>query len=100
SKFKILIKHIIPNTLSPVIVALILLLGNVIIAESALSFLGLGVQPPTPSWGSIIKSGYDFISSSWWLTVFAGLSIVVTVIAFNMLGEGLKIYLDPRKNIR
>ncbi len=86
---KILTKHILPNTISPIVVALVLQFGNVIMAESALSFLGLGVQPPTPTWGSIIKSGYDFISTAWWLTTFGGLAIVISVLSFNLIAEGM-----------
>lgn len=98
TNFKILTKHILPNTISPIIVALVLQFGNVIMAESALSFLGLGVQPPTPTWGTIIKSGYDFISSAWWLTTFGGLAIVFAVLSFNLLGEGINKHFDPRKS--
>ncbi|MBM4175918.1 MAG: ABC transporter permease [Ignavibacteria bacterium] len=98
TNYKILTKHILPNTISPLIVALVLQFGNVIMAESALSFLGLGVQPPTPTWGSIIKSGYDFISSAWWLTTFGGLAIVISVLSFNLLAEGMISRLNPTKH--
>ncbi len=98
SDLKIITLHILPNTISPIIVALVLQLGNVIIAESALSFLGLGVQPPTPTWGSLIKSGYDFISSAWWLSAFGGIAIILSVLSFNLLGEGLKSHLNPKRN--
>jgi peptide/nickel transport system permease protein len=95
---KILTKHILPNTISPIIVALVFQLGNVIMAESALCFLGLGVQPPTPTWGNMIKSGYDFISSAWWLITFGGLAIVCAVLSFNILGEGINKHIDPRRH--
>lgn len=93
---RIIFRHIIPNVMGPVIVAATLGLGNIILIEAGLSFLGLGVQPPTPSWGVIIKDGRDFILGAPWVTTFAGLAIVVTVIAFNLVGDGLRDALDPR----
>jgi peptide/nickel transport system permease protein len=93
---RILFIHLLPNVISPVIVAATLTVGGAILTESGLSFLGLGVQPPTPSWGNILLSGKDFIHVAWWLSLFPGLAILVTVLAFNMLGEGLRDVLDPR----
>lgn len=90
SKFKIIIKHILPNTFSPILITLIFLMSNVIIAESALSFLGLGIQPPTPTLGGIIKSGYDYLSINWWISLFGSLSLVIIIISFNLFSEGLK----------
>jgi peptide/nickel transport system permease protein len=93
---RILTFHLLPNVVSPVIVAATLGVGGAVLTESALSFLGLGVQPPTASWGNILTLGKDYIHIAWWLSVFPGLSILVTVLAFNLLGEGLRDVLDPR----
>ena len=93
---RILLVHLLPNLISPVIVAATLGVGGAILTESALSFLGLGVQPPAPSWGNMLTSGKDYIHIAWWLSLFPGLAILVTVLAFNLLGEGLRDVLDPR----
>jgi len=93
---RIMLVHLLPNVISPVIVAATLTVGAAILTESGLSFLGLGVQPPLPSWGNILTSGKDFIHVAWWLSLFPGLAILVTVLAFNLLGEGLRDVLDPR----
>ena len=89
-------RHVLPNVLSPVIVAATLGIGNVIILEAGLSFLGLGVQPPQASWGSIIQDGSQQVNAYWWISLFPGLAIVMTVMAFNVVGEGLRDALDPR----
>ncbi len=93
---RILFVHLLPNVISPVLVAATLTVGSAILTESGLSFLGLGVQPPEPSWGNILTSGKDFIHVAWWLSLFPGLAILVTVLSFNLLGEGLRDVLDPR----
>jgi peptide/nickel transport system permease protein len=93
---RVLGRHILPNVLTPVIVAATLGIGNAILAEAALSYLGLGVQPPTASWGNIIQSGGDRIIDAWWITTFPGLAIVLTVMSFNLVGDGLRDALDPR----
>jgi peptide/nickel transport system permease protein len=93
---RIIFRHIIPNVMGPVIVAATLGLGNIILIEAGLSFLGLGVQPPTASWGVIIQQGRDVMLSAPWVTTFAGMAIVVTVIALNLVGDGLRDALDPR----
>ncbi len=92
----LLFRHIIPNTLTPVIVGATLGVGNAIITESSLSFLGLGVTPPTPSWGNMLQDAQSTMSSAPWLTVFPGLAILVTVLCVNFLGDGLRDGLDPR----
>ncbi|MFQ5746836.1 MAG: ABC transporter permease [Gemmatimonadota bacterium] len=89
-------RHVLPNVLTPVIVAATLGIGNTILAEAALSYLGLGVQPPTASWGTIIESGKSVMIDAWWITMFPGLAIVFTVMAFNLVGDGLRDALDPR----
>jgi peptide/nickel transport system permease protein len=93
---RIMFRHILPNALVPVLVSATLGVAGAILAESSLSFLGLGVQPPTPSWGNILIEGKANIEIAWWLSVFPGLAILITVLAYNLLGEGLRDALDPR----
>ncbi len=93
---RIMFWHILPNALVPVLVSATLGVAGAILAESGLSFLGLGVQPPTPSWGNILIDGKANIEIAWWLSVFPGMAILVTVLAYNLLGEGLRDALDPR----
>jgi peptide/nickel transport system permease protein len=94
--WRIIIRHVIPNTLAPVIVSATLGIGLTILTEASLSFLGLGVQPPTPSWGNMVSDGRDALTQAWWIATFPGLAIVLTVVAFNLLGDGLRDALDPR----
>jgi peptide/nickel transport system permease protein len=96
SDARIILRHIIPNTLAPVIVYTTLGIGNTILVEAALSFLGLGVQPPTASWGNMISDGREALITAWWIATFPGLAIVLTVTAFNLLGDGLRDAMDPR----
>ena len=96
SDIRIIMRHILPNTMSPILVSATLGVAGAILTESALSFLGIGVQPPTPSWGNILTSGKDYIEFAWWLSFFPGLSILVTVLSYNLLGEGIRDALDPR----
>ncbi|MBF0506327.1 MAG: ABC transporter permease [Nitrospirae bacterium] len=93
---RIIFRHIIPNALSPVFVAATFGIAGAILTESGLSFLGLGVQPPDPSWGNILTSGKDNITVAWWLSLFPGLAILITVLSYNLVGEGLRDALDPR----
>ena len=93
---RIILRHILPNTLAPIIVIATLNIGNTILLEAALSFLGLGVQPPTPSWGSMVADGREAMITAWWISTFPGLAIVATVVSFNLLGDGLRDALDPR----
>jgi peptide/nickel transport system permease protein len=93
---KIIFRHILPNSLAPVLVTATFGVANAILIEAALSFLGLGVQPPTPSWGEILSVGRQFIEMAWWLATFPGLAIFATVTAYNVLGEGLRDATDPR----
>src|SRR5262249_6214749 len=88
-------RHILPNTLSSIIVIGALHLGQLILAESALSFIGLGIQPPTPSWGAMINQGRQYITSAWWLITFPGLAITITVLALAMLGDSVRDLVDP-----
>ncbi len=97
SDSRIIFRHILPNGLSPILVSATMGIGGAILIESALSFLGLGVQPPTPSWGSLLSSGKDNIEIAWWLSAFPGLAILITVLGYNLLGEGIRDALDPRQ---
>ena len=92
----IIFRHLIPNAIGPVLVSATLGLGGAILTESALSFLGIGVQPPTPSWGNILMDGRSTLGVAWWLTVFPGLFILFTVLAYNIIGEALRDMLEPR----
>jgi peptide/nickel transport system permease protein len=92
----IMLREILPNILSPVIVVATIRLAHVIILEASLSFLGLGVQPPTPSWGSMVADGREFMLDAWWVSTFAGLAILVLVLAINVASQGLRDAFDPR----
>jgi peptide/nickel transport system permease protein len=96
SRTRIMMRHLIPNVLAPVIVTATLGIGNTIVLEAGLSFLGLGVQPPTPTWGSMVAEGRDNLLGAWWVATFPGLTIVLVVLAFNLVGDGLRDALDPR----
>ncbi|MBI3621332.1 MAG: ABC transporter permease [Nitrospirae bacterium] len=93
---RIIFSHILPNAMAPVYVSTILGIAAAVLVESSLSFLGLGVQPPTPSWGNILTDGKSNIEIAWWLSCFPGVAILVTVLGYNLLGEGLRDALDPR----
>jgi peptide/nickel transport system permease protein len=97
SSMKIVFSHVLPNALSPVWVVATLGVGGAILTESALSFLGIGVQPPTASWGNILAQAKDNIEIAWWLSLWPGLAIFFTVMGYNLLGEGLSDILDPRR---
>ena len=96
SDARIIFIHVLPNCMASVLVAATLGVAGAILTESALSFLGIGVQPPTPSWGNILTAGKDNIDIAWWLSLYPGLAILVTVLGYNMLGEGIRDSLDPR----
>ncbi|MBI4521403.1 MAG: ABC transporter permease [Gemmatimonadetes bacterium] len=96
SRRRIVLRHLIPNALAPVIVTATLGIGNVIVLEAGLSFLGFGVQPPTPSWGTMVADGRVYLLNAWWLATCPGLAIVFTVLSFNLVGDGLRDALDPR----
>jgi peptide/nickel transport system permease protein len=93
---RIILKHLIPNAIGPVLVSATLGIGAAILIESALSFLGIGVQPPTPSWGNILMDGRSTLGVAWWLTVFPGLFILFTVLSYNIIGEALRDILEPK----
>jgi peptide/nickel transport system permease protein len=96
--FKIIFSHILPNAMGPIIVAATLLVGSVILTEAALSYLGLGIQPPTPSWGNMLQDAQNFtiMLKAWWYPLSPGLMILFTVLCFNFVGDGLRDALDPK----
>jgi peptide/nickel transport system permease protein len=93
---RVIFKHILPNAIAPVLVAMTLGIPAAILTESGLSFLGLGVQPPYATWGNILNDGKELITYAWWLTLYPGLAILITVLSYNLLGEGIRDALDPR----
>ena len=94
--FSIIVKHLLPNSLTPIIVSSVLGIASAVLVESGLSFLGLGVQAPTASWWNILTDGKEYIQFAWWLSLFPGLAILITVLGYNLLGEGLRDVLDPK----
>jgi len=96
SASRVIFRHILPNAMAPVLVAMTLGIPAAILTESGLSFLGLGVQPPYATWGNMLNDGKDSIEIAWWMTVYPGLAILVTVLSYNLLGEGIRDALDPR----
>ena len=99
SDLRILWRHLLPNVLAPVLVTTTLAVGNVIALEAGLSFLGVGVHPPTPTWGTIFFEGASSFAGAWWIAFFPGVAIVATVLAFNVLGDALRDVLDPRSGM-
>lgn len=97
SPARLLLRHVLPNAAGPGLVAATLAVGNVILLEAGLSYLGIGIRPPAASWGTIIQDGAERVSDQWWLTLFPGLAILVTVFAFNALADALRDLLDPRQ---
>lgn len=93
---RIIFRHILPNAMAPVMVSASFGVASAVLVESSLSFLGFGVQPPTPSWGEILSQSRDFMDIAWWLTLFPGVAIFMTITAFNLVGEGLRDAVDPR----
>jgi peptide/nickel transport system permease protein len=96
SALRIIWRHILPNAMAPVLVAMTLGIPAAILTESGLSFLGLGVRPPYATWGNILNEGKEVIELAWWLSVYPGLAILITVLSYNLLGEGIRDALDPR----
>jgi peptide/nickel transport system permease protein len=97
--WRILLRHVLPNSVTPLIVQVSLDVGGVILTASALSFLGLGAQDPTPDWGLMVAEGQNYFTTQWWLVTYPGLAILLTALAFNLLGDGLRDVLDPRRVI-
>lgn len=94
--YRLIFRHLLPNSLTPIIVSAVLGVAGAVLMESGLSFLGLGVQAPQASWGNILTDGKEYIQFAWWLSLFPGLAILITVLGYNLLGEGLRDALDPR----
>jgi peptide/nickel transport system permease protein len=94
---RILLRHILPNSITPLIVQVSLDFGGVILTTSALSFLGLGAQDPTPDWGLMVAEGQNYFTTAWWVVTFPGLAILITAFAFTLLGDGLRDLLDPKR---
>jgi peptide/nickel transport system permease protein len=95
----IILRHILPNTMAPLIVLATIGMAAAIITASALSFLGLGIKPPTPEWGNMLAEGREFLQRAWWVAFFPGSAIMLTVLSINLLGDGLRDALDPRMRI-
>ena len=95
SSMTLMVRHILPNLVSPIVVVATLLVGQVVIIEAGLSFLGVGLPPPTPSWGVMILDGQGVIGRAWWIAVIPGLAILLVVVAMNMLGDWVRDLLDP-----
>jgi peptide/nickel transport system permease protein len=98
SRLRIIFRHILPNSITPVLVQVSLDVGGVILTASALSFLGLGAQDPVPDWGLTVSAGQSYFTPDWWMVTFAGLAILLTAFAFNLLGDGLRDLLDPKRS--
>jgi len=96
--FRLIFTHLLPNSLTPIIVSSVLGVASAVLLESGLSFLGLGVQAPQASWGNILTDGKEYIQFAWWLSLFPGMAILITVLGYNLLGEGLRDALDPRSS--
>ena len=96
SNARIIFMHMLPNAMAPVLVSAVFGIAGAILTESSLSFLGFGVPPPTPSWGDILSQSRDYIEFAWWLTIFPGLAIFISITAYNLVGEGLRDAMDPK----
>lgn len=97
---RLMFRHVLPNILAPIIVLATLGIASAILTAASLSFLGLGAQPPEPEWGAMLSTGRSYIRRAWWITVFPGLAIMITVLAFNLFGDGLRDILDPKTKLR
>lgn len=100
TSFQLIWRYLLPNAIGPILVSAVLGVAGAVLVESGLSFLGLGVQPPDPSWGNMLTEGKDNIQIAWWLSVYPGLAILITVLGYNLLGEGLRDLFDPKGNKR
>jgi peptide/nickel transport system permease protein len=94
---RVMLRHVLPNSLSPVVVMATLQAGSVVVETAGLSFLGLGAQPPSPDWGALLADGHSYFLTAWWIATFPGLAIFVVVVGFNLVGDALRDQLDPRR---
>ena len=99
SDARVICRHILPNAMGPILVSATFGIASAILVESSLSFLGFGIQPPTPSWGDILSESRRYIDFAWWLATFPGLAIFITITAYNLVGEGLRDAIDPRMKL-
>jgi peptide/nickel transport system permease protein len=97
--WRIILRHVLPNSVTPLIVQVSLDVGGVILTASALSFLGLGAQDPTPDWGLMVAEGQNYFTTDWWVVTFPGIAILVTAFAFNLIGDGLRDLMDPKRSL-
>jgi peptide/nickel transport system permease protein len=100
SDFRVLLRHLLPNALGPILVTATFGVASAILLESSLSFLGFGMQAPTPSWGDILSEARQYIDFAWWLAFFPGLAILITIMSYNFVGEGLRDAVDPRLKVK
>ena len=100
SDFRVIVRHLLPNALGPILVIGTFGVASAILVESSLSFLGFGMQAPTPSWGDILAESRRYIDFAWWLAFFPGLAILITIMAYNFVGEGLRDAVDPRLRVK
>jgi peptide/nickel transport system permease protein len=96
-RLRVMLRHVLPNSMSPVLVMATLQAGSVVVETAGLSFLGLGAQPPSPDWGALLADGHAYFLSAWWIATFPGLAIFVVVVGFNLIGDALRDQLDPRR---
>jgi peptide/nickel transport system permease protein len=96
---RVLLRHILPNVLSPILVVATFSVAQMIVWEAGLSFLGLGVQPPTPTWGGMLSDGRQYLATAWWIATFPGLAIFVTTLVINLMGNALRDWLDPHMKL-
>jgi peptide/nickel transport system permease protein len=99
SNLRIMVRHLLPNVVAVVVISVTLRVGLAILAEASLSYLGLGVQPPTPSWGTIVADGRDYLLSGWWISLFPGVFVLLAVLAFNLVGDGIRDAFDPKMQL-
>ncbi len=97
SRIRLMLRHVLPNCFTPILVMATLQAGSVIVETAGLAFLGLGAQPPSPDWGALLADGHDYFLSAWWIATFPGLAIFVVVLGFNLIGDALRDYADPRR---
>jgi peptide/nickel transport system permease protein len=99
SNLRIMTRHLLPNVVAVVVISVTLRVGLAILAEASLSYLGLGVQPPTPSWGNIIADGRDYLLTAWWVSLVPGVFVLLAVLAFNLVGDGVRDAFDPKMKV-